>query len=974
MKKNITFTILLIVIAGMSAIGQVPTNGLVGYWPFTSNADDASGNALNGTVQGATLTTDRFGNANSAYHFIGTSASYIQVPDNILLRPSIITISVWVNPDTVFPRASIIAKQNLADATGEQYAVQYTPNGSVLNPLFAVKVNSAGCQPGVGWQISNPNTSTSINNWHHIVGIYDGDTIKVYQDNVLLSQTVLVTGPIDNCLGGTLNIGHSWTQTAGFHGSIDDIRIYNRELNPSEVSQLYNEHTCTAIPTGNPWLSPQWGCFPCVERTVPYNETLTFENFDTIPGFSVQSTRFDSITNLPAGLSYAISPSTATFPAGGVGCINVSGTTSDTAGTYKLGIYLTITIPGIGALSGEIDDIIDNLILLGVIDTTVIPRPDLSYYVRVIQPGGNCVMTGSPSPSFTYSATNFSVTFSDQSSGSPTSWLWTFGDGDTSASQNPVHDYTAAGSYSVCLTSTNNCGSNTSCQTVSVTCTAPSVSFGNTVSGLTVAFSDSSLNTPTSWSWTFGDGSTSTQQNPVHSYAATGTYNVCLTAGNSCGVNSSCQSITLTCSVTAFITANATNICSGDTAVLTASTGSGYSYQWYKNGSIIQNADSSVYQATQQGAYTVNISAGGCAATSPAVTVTVHPAPQVAITASGATVFCSGGNVTLQATPGFVSYLWNTGSAASSIVATTTGAYTVAATDSNGCMARDTFLLNTSALSPPDICIVGLDSATNQNIIVWEKPVTAAIDSYIVYKESNQADVYVRIHSQPFGAFSTFIDASSNPQQQAYRYKLGIVDSCGSSTLPGNFHKTIHLTINQGIGNTWNLIWSHYEGFTFPSYNIYRGTTLSGISLLTTISGNLNSYTDLNPPSGPFIVYYQIEVVNPNSCNPTAKMWDYGVSRSNIVNTGSVGIASNPVNSILKIYPNPFSETAIIEVPDELAGAFSLKLYDLMGNEIRNMNGISGKSVNLKKETLASGIYFVELIGPRRYFGKVVVE
>lgn len=83
--KNI-FTIFgLLALIGWSSVlkAQVPTNGLVGYWPFNGNTVDASGNGHNGTVHGATLTTDRFGNANSAYEFVLTRKDYIEL-DNII--------------------------------------------------------------------------------------------------------------------------------------------------------------------------------------------------------------------------------------------------------------------------------------------------------------------------------------------------------------------------------------------------------------------------------------------------------------------------------------------------------------------------------------------------------------------------------------------------------------------------------------------------------------------------------------------------------------------------------------------------------------------------------------------------------------------------------------------------------------------------------------------------------------------------
>ncbi|MFN7976239.1 MAG: PKD domain-containing protein [Acidobacteriota bacterium] len=134
------------------------------------------------------------------------------------------------------------------------------------------------------------------------------------------------------------------------------------------------------------------------------------------------------------------------------------------------------------------------------------------------------------------------VNFTDQSSGGPTSWLWDFGDGGTSTVQNPSHTYVANGSYTVSLTATNSCGSdtNTKVNYITVTsCPAPVADFsGSPTTGpapLSVAFADLSTNAPTSWSWDFGDGGTATQQNPGHTYLSPGTYSVSLTVANGCG-------------------------------------------------------------------------------------------------------------------------------------------------------------------------------------------------------------------------------------------------------------------------------------------------------------------------------------------------------------------------------------------------------------------------------------------------------
>ena len=139
------------------------------------------------------------------------------------------------------------------------------------------------------------------------------------------------------------------------------------------------------------------------------------------------------------------------------------------------------------------------------------------------------------------------VTFSDQSTGAPTSWSWTFGDGGTSTVQSPVHSYAAAGTYSVTLTASNAGGPNSLTKTNYITVSSappppPVAAFSaNVTSGpapLAVTFTDQSTGAPTAWSWTFGDGATSTVQSPGHTYAAAGTYGVTLTASNAGGPNS----------------------------------------------------------------------------------------------------------------------------------------------------------------------------------------------------------------------------------------------------------------------------------------------------------------------------------------------------------------------------------------------------------------------------------------------------
>jgi hypothetical protein len=397
--------------------------------------------------------------------------------------------------------------------------------------------------------------------------------------------------------------------------------------------------------------------------------------------------------------------------------------------------------------------------------------------------------------------------------------------------------------------------------------------------------------------------------------------------------------------------------CAGDSVLLSCNTDPSFSYQWNRSGVPVSGETSSSIYAQLSGSYTVTIYQNNCPVTSNGISVTINPLPNIpTITSTGTITSCSGGSLTLSAPAGSSSYSWNTGATTASISVTQSGNYTVTVTNASGCARTSApYIVNASFMSSPNVCVVGMDSLTNENRIVWEKPLTLGIDSFYVYKETNVSDVYTKIGATAYNDLAVFLDQNSNPAVQAYRYKLTVLDTCGTETLLSDFHKTIHLTINAGVGGAWNLIWSHYEGLTFGSYNIYRGTDPTNISLLTTIQSNLNSYTDLAPPVGP--VYYQIEIVNPNSCDPT-KVVNYSVSKSNIVNNGVNGINAL-ANSIVLVYPNPTSKDVTLEITSELLG----KDYYLTDNTGRII--LSGQFRALKEtvnlEQISTGVYFIKI-------------
>jgi hypothetical protein len=233
MKKLTFLTAILLATTTFAQIpNYVPTNGLVGWWPFNGNANDESGNGNNGTVNGATLTSDRNGVTNKAYSFDGND--WIEILDNSNLNNSNITINFWINSSSSLFQ-QIIYKVSLNTAQNEEYSIPI--NLTAPNQInFDLKNNS--CSPGIGW-ISFINNNVILSNWQNIAFTHDGIYTKFYLNgNLINSQSANFN--IANCPGGKLLFGIAWNLQNGFNGKLDDIGIWNRALTQQEITNLYN--------------------------------------------------------------------------------------------------------------------------------------------------------------------------------------------------------------------------------------------------------------------------------------------------------------------------------------------------------------------------------------------------------------------------------------------------------------------------------------------------------------------------------------------------------------------------------------------------------------------------------------------------------------------------------------------------------------------------------------------------------------
>lgn len=274
------------------------------------------------------------------------------------------------------------------------------------------------------------------------------------------------------------------------------------------------------------------------------------------------------------------------------------------------------------------------------------------------------------------------------------------------------------------------------------------------------------------------------------------------------------------------------------------------------------------------------------------------------------------------------------------------------------------------------ICLVTVDIATNQNVIVWDKPVTDMIDQFVIYKESSQAGVYEAIGTVNYAETAVFTDVNSNPAVKPYRYKLGFADADGNQYPTGDFHQTIHLAINQGVGGSWNLIWSSYLGFDVATYNIFRSFDGVTMEQIASISSSFNSYTDFGAPSG--TVYYMIEVVNPNGCNPGGRADDYSVTRSNIATNQYQGIGDNELAAKVSVFPNPASDRINLTLDKKVDGNVVFELTDLLGKVVysRQVSGVNaGQTEVIATDDLNNGIYLLSIRAEAgSYTGRVVLR
>jgi hypothetical protein len=638
----------------------LPTNlqtGLVGYWPFCGNANDASGNGNNGTVNGATLTTDRFGNANSAYSFDGVN-DYIQTSFHGVQGGASRSVSFWAKTSG----NSVNLNQD------NMNVLCYGGPGNGGN--FEVALNH-GCE-GLTLDINNGvNTkAASVNNdtWSYFTIVFNSsngnnfNSVSYYKNSVLLATTCQIgtLTAISTVNNFPIVLGAYWNHiNRFFQGKLDDIAIYNRVLTDAEIQQLYTLGQTTYL-WSNGATTPTINVSPTTTTTytctVTTNGVSCTDTITVVVGNPVASITPNGMVEICEGESIALTGN------GGVSYLWSTGAPTQSITVNTEAVYTVTVTDANGCTDTESQLVkvnflpnigVNNASICEGQSATLTATGGLSY---VWSPAtGLSVTTGSIVTSSTTTNTVYTVTGTGANGCTNTatatvtvnalpvasitpnglveicqgqsialtgnggvSYLWNTGAPTQSITAN------TEGLYTVTATDANGC-TDTESQFVKVNF-LPNIGVNNA----SICSGQSTNLTATgglSYVWSPATGLSSSTGTTVTSSTTTNTtYTVTGTGANGCS-NSATASVTVNALPTATITsATATTFCQGGGVVLNANTGAGFSYQWFNNGTAISGSTSSTYTANESGSYTVVVTnTTTCSSTSNSIDVATVP-------------------------------------------------------------------------------------------------------------------------------------------------------------------------------------------------------------------------------------------------------------------------------------------------------------------------------------------------------------
>lgn len=378
-----------------------------------------------------------------------------------------------------------------------------------------------------------------------------------------------------------------------------------------------------------------------------------------------------------------------------------------------------------------------------------------------------------------------SITFTNSSSTNTTGWVWTFPGGtpSTSTAKSPVVSYPSAGSFAVSLKATNSVGADSITKADFVKVGPPTADFNYSVNGRTVTFTNTSTRA-VSYSWAYGNGTTSTMASPVYTYASDGTYNVTLTATNPCTSTKISKTVVIATPPTPNFTAKPVSGCAGLKVTFTnTSSSNATGWVWtFPGGTPSTSTDKSpIVIYGNAGIFSVKLKAtntvGADSITKADFIKVGPPTPNFTYSTSGRTVTFT--NTSINAT----SYSWKYGNGKSSTTVSpvytysAAGTYNVTLTATNGCTS--------ASITKPVVVTSSLAEPKSTSATTVENESSGVISSSSVKptNSTNSADISKGLIQQ--------ISAYPNPNSGAFTVEL--------KGTPGS---NIELTILNLLGKT----------------------------------------------------------------------------------------------------------------------------------------------------------------------------
>ncbi len=335
------------------------------------------------------------------------------------------------------------------------------------------------------------------------------------------------------------------------------------------------------------------------------------------------------------------------------------------------------------------------------------------------------------------------------------------------------------------------------------------------------------------------------------------------------------------------------------------------------------------------------------------------------------TEYCSGDLIEINAVPGFSNYEWSTGETGMSITTEVGSVVGLMAEGEEGCIYSDEIFLDITQPHQENICLVTVNPDNGKNQIIWERTAMVNSEYFNIHRQTNQSGVFEVIGSLPFDSLSTFTDEITDPQQSSEFYAISVVDSCGNESPLSSAHKTLHLTINQGINGQINLIWDPYEGFDYSTFNILRGSSPSNMQMIAQKASDLFSFTD-TPPAGP--LFYQVEIVKSDICDPTLGPSTFVSTLSNIVENQTTSTSKTFSDNQIRMFPNPSNELVTIQVP-WTSGNYEILIEDITGRVLQHKRSVELPNIKMNVSDLANGIYYLRLKGAKGSFSdKLIIQ